>query len=200
MIRRIGNSIKNSIASVTGSTRFSSDSVLHPDASFGEFTYGTPNVLGWNEGTKLRVGKYCSFAKDVTIFIGGEHRTDWVSTYPFRSFAESFPNAKDVTGHPSSKGDVVIGNDVWIGHGATILSGVEIGDGAVIGSHSLVTKNVEPYAIFAGNPARLIRKRFPDEDIAFLLKLQWWNWPAEKVNQHVHLLTSANIDELRRIS
>ncbi len=115
----------------------------------GEHTYGKPKVVSWNEGTTLRVGKYCSIGNNVTIFLGSEHRTDWVSTYPFPFFWEE---ARGISGHPASKGDVVIGNDVWIGFGTTILSGVEIGDGAAIGACSLVVKSRSALRCRRGKP------------------------------------------------
>jgi len=156
-----------------------------------------PEVYTWGEGRKLSVGKFCSFASFVKIFLGGGHRTDWISTYPFSVLNADFPNAVGILGHPVSKGDVVIGNDVWVGQGATIMSGVTIGDGAVLGAYSVVSKNVSPYTIVAGNPARSIRTRFSDSDIEFLLHLQWWDWPVEQINENVRLLCSDDISGLR---
>jgi acetyltransferase-like isoleucine patch superfamily enzyme len=124
--------------------------------SFGDFTYGTPTVFSWGEGTVLRVGRFCSIAGNVSIFLGGNHRSDWITTYPFGCL--KYFNKKP--GHPSTNGDVVIGNDVWIGCNATILSGVKIGDGSVIAANSLVTKDVPDYSIVGGNPAKVIRKDF----------------------------------------
>jgi acetyltransferase-like isoleucine patch superfamily enzyme len=96
----------------------------------------------------------------------------------------------DITGHPTTKGNVVIGNDVWIGFGAIILSGVTIGDGAAIGACSVVTRDVPPYAIAAGNPAQIIRYRFPEEIVATLLRIKWWDWPEDKVKENLHLICS----------
>lgn len=165
-------------------------------ADIGDRTYGHLNILDWGDGTKLKIGKFCSFAKEVTIILGGEHRSDWVTMYPFsgKVFNKVWPEAKKVEGHPHSKGDIVIGNDVWAGYGTTILSGVTIGDGAVIGAKSLVTKNVEPYTIVAGNPAKVIRKRFSDKIIKELLRIKWWNWPEEKIRKNMKDLLSSNID------
>jgi len=101
---------------------------------FGEFTYGVPNVIRFDTTTKTVIGKFCSIANEVTFILGGNHRTDWVTTYPFPAFSRYFPQALGLVGHPTSKGDLVIGNDVWIGRSAIILSGITIGDGAVCSS------------------------------------------------------------------
>lgn len=150
----------------------------------GDYTYGNPIVYFEGEGN-LKIGKFCSIAFDnVKIFLGGNHRVDWATTYPFNKIAE-FSEASNITGHPSSKGDVVIGNDVWIGMNATILSGVTIGDGAVVAAHAVVTKDVPPYAIVAGNPARVVKMRFSDDVIEKLLELKWWDWPIEKIRTYI---------------
>jgi len=160
--------------------------------SIGEFTYGKPTVLSWGENTKLIVGKFCSISDDVTILLGGEHNTEWISTYPFNKMLKE---AYGLPGHPKSKGNVEIGNDVWIGKGATILSGVKIGDGAVIGARSLVIKDVLPYTIVAGNPARFIRLRFTEEQITSLLKIKWWDWPITRIKVELPTIMSPNIEE-----
>ena len=156
----------------------------------GDWTYGAPTVLRWGKDTRLLIGKFCSIADGVTILLGGEHRTDWITTYPFYEF---FERAKDAKGHPKTKGDVIIGNDVWIGANATVLSGVTIHDGAVIGAGSLVCKDVPPYSIVAGNPAKQIRLRFAEATVAELLKIAWWNWPIEKIETAFPLLLSGDI-------
>ncbi len=159
----------------------------------GEHTYGKPKVISWGEGASLSIGKYCSIGTDVVIFLGSEHRIDWVSTYPFPFI---WPEAKSIQGHPSTKGNVIIGNDVWIAFGTTILSGVAIGDGAAIGACSVVTRDIPPYAIVAGNPAQVIRHRFDDETIRKLLEIKWWNWPDKKVAENVRLICSNSVDTL----
>ncbi len=161
----------------------------------GDFTYGKPQVYDWGEGANLIIGKFCSIASDVKIFIGGNHRTDWITTYPFPRMHE-WPEVLGIKGHPSTKGDVVIGDDVWIANGATILSGVKIGSGAVIAGQAVVTKDVEPYCIVAGNPAKFIKKRFDDDSINKLLKIKWWDWPIEKIKQNVEILCSNDIKKL----
>jgi len=163
----------------------------YPQYEVGRETYGSPEVLTWNEGATLKIGAFCSIAEGVKIFLGGEHRIDWVTTYPFNLLWEK---GKHITGHPRTKGDVIIGNDVWIGSEAIIMSGVKIGDGAVIGTRSVVTKDVAPYAIVAGNPARLIRNRFEDETIHRLIELKWWDWTNEKIEEMLPLLLSSDID------
>lgn len=159
--------------------------------TIGRFTYGTPALHFGSSGARLRVGQFCSFANDVKIFLGGEHRTDWVTTYPF---PQMLACAEGIAGHPATKGDVVIGNDVWIGHGATVLSGVTIGDGAVIGAHAVVARDVPPYAIAVGNPARVLRRRFTEAQIAALLEIAWWDWPLERIESEHRDLLSGNID------
>jgi acetyltransferase-like isoleucine patch superfamily enzyme len=153
----------------------------------------------YDEGSRLEIGKFCSIAEDVLILLGGNHRTDWVTTYPFPAITEDWPNAHGISGHPQSKGDVIIGNDVWIGTGATILSGVTIGHGAVIGARAVVTKSIEPYAIAVGNPATTVRKRFSEDQVSDLLRIRWWDWPNEKIAQHLPLLCSERIEELIRV-
>lgn len=161
-------------------------------AEYGKGSYGMPEVISFGEGAHLRVGKYCSIADNVKILLGGEHRVDWVTTYPF-SFL--WPKvAGHIPGHPKTKGDVIIGNDVWIGMGAFILSGVTIGDGAVVGANALVTKNVPPYAIVGGNPAKIIKYRFDEYTIQKLLKIAWWNWSEKKISAAMPLLLSDDID------
>ena len=159
----------------------------------GDFTYGNPRVLDWGDGTRLIVGKFCSIADDVTVFLGGEHRGDWVTTYPFPAFKSKWPTAKNVDGHPKTKGDVIVGNDVWIGYGALILSGVKIGDGAVIGAKAVITSDVRPYAVVVGNPGREIKRRFSDEIVEELLRIKWWDWPHEKISENMKLLCSGDI-------
>lgn len=166
-------------------------------SSFGEYSYAfNIDVRIWGEGTHYSVGKFCSISDNLTIFLGGNHRVDWISTYPFPAKLHNFPEAQGIQGCVATKGNVIIGNDVWIGSHVTILSGVTIGDGAVIGAYSVVAKNVPPYAIAVGNPARIVRYRFDEKTITQLLKLEWWNWPIEKIRKNVQLLCSSSIQQL----
>lgn len=161
--------------------------------NIGDHTYGTPCVhFGDLEKTKLVIGKYCSISQDVHIFLGGNHRTDWVTTYPLTVFDNS-TDLKRICN--ISHGDVIIGNDVWIGFRVIILSGTHIGDGAVIGAGSVVTKDIPPYAIVAGNPARIVRYRFTSEQIEKLLNIKWWEWDIEKVKINYEYLLDNNISQ-----
>ena len=165
---------------------------LHVDPT----SYGKINVpynLG-EEPNEIRVGRYCSIAAGVKFLIGGNHRTDWVSTYPFRIML-GLPGAGE-DGHPASKGPILVGNDVWIGENAVILSGVTIGDGAAIGTEAIVTRDVRPYAIVAGNPAREVRRRFDDGQVNRLLALRWWEWPPAEIEAIVPLLNGAPVESL----
>jgi acetyltransferase-like isoleucine patch superfamily enzyme len=155
--------------------------------NIGEYTYGRPKVFA--DDANLKIGKFCSIAMNVTIYLGSEHQMNWVTTYPF--FAK-FKEAKH-TGN-TTKGDVNIGNDVWIADGAIILSGVTIGDGAVIGARAVVSKDVKPYEIVAGNPARHIRYRFDEDTRNKLLKIKWWNWDIEKIKSEFDLILSDNLE------
>lgn len=151
----------------------------------GAFTYGRPVVLQWDKKTRLKIGKFCSIAANVQIYLGGEHHTKTLTTYPFDVLLGE-------TETPS-KGDVEIGNDVWIGNNVQILSGVTIGDGAVIGAGSVVTRNVEPFAVVGGNPARFIKWR--DHRFRYGM-LQWWDWPIERIAEAEPILLSGDLDAL----
>ena len=167
----------------------------------GKHSYGTPLVnvdrdfAGRSVGTgRLVIGPYCSIADNVVIFLGSNHRPDWISTYPFR--VQWNIEGAYTDGHPATRGDVRIGADVWIGQAATILSGVEIGPGAVVGATATVTKDVRPYAVVVGNPAREVRRRFDDASVDRLLQLRWWGWPDERVRRMVPVLCSSDVDAL----
>ena len=161
------------------------------------YTYGLENikVRDWGEGADVKVGSFCSIADNVTIFIGGNHRTDWVTTYPFGHIHQNvFPWHGQ--GHPATKGDVVIGNDVWIGSGSTILSGIKIGDGAVIAASSVVVKDIPAYAIAGGNPAKVLKMRFSRKQIDKLLQNPWWELSDSRINDLIPLLCSNDIEAL----
>lgn len=162
-------------------------------SSFGSYSYGRPDVVFQYSDAKLVVGKFCSLSNP-KIFLGGEHRHDWVTTYPFGHINQHVFNTFDGVGHGLPKGDVIIGNDVWIGAYVTIMSGIKIGDGAVIAANSHVVKNVEPYSVVGGNPAKHIRYRFSQEQIESLLKIRWWDWSTEKINENIPLMCDTDID------
>lgn len=148
-------------------------------------------------GDQLIIGKFCMIASQVTFIMNGaNHLTKSVSSYPFSIFGEDWQNAMEGKEYPS-KGNTIIGNDVWIGYNATIMPGITIGDGAIIAANSTVTRNVKPYSIVGGNPAEEIKKRFSEEDIEKLLSLKWWDWEIEKITQNVQNLTGENIDNLK---
>lgn len=149
-------------------------------------------------GDKLIIGKYCSIACGAKfIFTSANHSMKSFSTYPFPIFFDEWElSGADVTKAWDNKGDIVIGNDVWIGYEAVIMPGVQIGDGAIIGTRAVVSKDVEPYTIVGGIPAKPIRKRFDDQTIERLLEIQWWNWTDEKVRENIENITQGRIEEL----
>ncbi len=169
----------------------------YPQYAIGRGSYGNLKVRTWGEGAQLRIGSYTSIAAGVQIFLGGEHRIDWVTTFPFNVLWE---DARHFSGHPKSKGDVVIGNDVWIGAEAMIMSGVTIGDGAVIGARAVVAKDVPPYSIVAGNPAVEVKRRFSDTTIQRLLTVAWWNWEDSKIKKALPMLLNSNIDDFLELA
>lgn len=166
--------------------------------SAGKYTYGHDDIkiYSWGEGSAIRIGSFCSIANDVRIFIGGNHRTDWISTYPFGYINQHRFRAFDGKGHPKTNGDVIIGNDVWIGNRATIMSGVNIGHGAVIANNAHVVKDVAPYSIVGGNPAKEIKKRFDEETIEKLLMLKWWDMDDETIENISPMLCSSDLKSL----
>lgn len=146
---------------------------------------------------RLIIGSFCSIGSGAAFIMAGNqgHRNDWASTFPFYWMPEvaAFTGARN--GYEAA-GDTEIGNDVWIGSEAIIMPGVKIGDGAVVGTRALVTRDVEPYAVVGGNPAKVIRKRFDDQMIAMLLEMKWWDWPDARLKGAMSLLTSGNVEEL----
>lgn len=147
-------------------------------------------------GDKLIIGKFCMIASNVTFMMNGaNHLTNSLTTYPFAIFGNGWEGAMVGKEYPQ-KGNINIGNDVWLGYNATIMSGVTIGDGAIIATNSTVIKDVEPYSIVGGNPAKEIKKRFTADKINRLLELKWWNWTIEKITKNIQHLTGENIDNL----
>ena len=159
----------------------------------GDKSYGNPRILFADSGSTLTIGKYVSIADGAIIMLGGEHRVDWATTYPLGQY---YPEWSGIEGHPATKGDVVVGNDVWIGREALIFSGVTIGNGAVIGARAVVAKDVMPYSIVVGDPARHVRYRFDDKQIAQLIGMAWWDWPEEIIRKAVPHLLCGDIAKL----
>ena len=159
----------------------------------GDFTYGNPYIRYCDAGKRLTIGKFCSIAYNVTIMLGGNHRYNWCTTYPFSVLMQEFSY---IDGHSASNGDVVIGNDVWIGSDVKIMSGVTIGDGCVIAANALVTKDVSPYTIVGGVPAKKIKDRFTPDITKKLLEIKWWDWDKELIYKAIPLLQSSSFEKL----
>jgi len=164
----------------------------HPSFEIGNHCYGVPIIKFKHPDATLKIGKFCSIAKNVEIYLGGMHRTDWISTYPFHAF---FEEAANIAKGEITNGNVIIGNDVWLCQNATILSGITIGDGAVIANGAVVTKDVEAYSIVGGNPAKHIRWRFDEVTRLALLESAWWHWPEQEVLSVIDLICSDNIND-----
>ncbi|MEM1357947.1 MAG: CatB-related O-acetyltransferase [Bacteroidota bacterium] len=181
--------------------------ITNPNISVGDYTYYDDFEAVENfeknvkylfdfTGDKLIIGKFCMIASDVTFIMNGaNHLSEAITSYPFAIFGKDWANAMEGKQYPM-KGNTTIGNDVWIGYGATIMPGVTVGDGAIIATKAVVTKNVPAYSIVGGNPAREIRKRFSPEIIEQLLVLKWWDWPLEKITANVHHLTGNKLSEI----
>ncbi|HEX8166589.1 MAG TPA: CatB-related O-acetyltransferase [Beijerinckiaceae bacterium] len=162
----------------------------------GEYSYGRPKVRFAETGAPLVIGRYCSIADRVEIFLGGNHRTSWITTYPFDNLPGLWPARPSPERSHVTRGGVAIGNDVWIGSGAVILSGVTVGDGAVIGAHAVVSRDIAPYAVVAGNPAQEMRRRFDSDTVAALVETAWWELPRADVETLIPLLQSERTAEL----
>ncbi|WP_407655336.1 CatB-related O-acetyltransferase [Aureispira anguillae] len=183
--------------------------VKNPNIIVGDYTYyddfesvenfekNVKYLFDFNED-KLVIGKFCMIASDVKFIMNGaNHLSDAITSYPFAIFGNGWEAAMDGKEYPQ-KGDVLIGNDVWIGYNATIMAGVKIGDGAIIATNSTVVKDVPPYSIVGGNPATVIKKRFPEALIQRLLALKWWDWDIKKITKNVQHLTSLDVDQLEQ--
>ena len=162
----------------------------------GRYSYSSSPVRKhWETpGCELKIGSFCSIANDLNVYLGGKHRIDWVTTYPFGHLHKQVFDKYDGSGHPFPGSEIIIGNDVWIGSNVTIMSGVIIGDGAVIANNSHVVKSCDPYSIVGGNPAKLIKYRFDQDQIEKLLKIKWWMWDDDKINNNLHLLCNGDIN------
>ena len=159
----------------------------------GRYSYGNKTtILAWSKNYQVKVGNFCSIADNVVFMLDGGHDYNLTTTYPFgHIFRDQFPVTNPL--HPICKGDIIVGNDVWIGNDAFIMNGVNIGDGAVVAANSHVVKDVPPYAVVGGNPAKIIKYRFTPDIINELLELKWWDWTDNKINAMMPLLLSHDI-------
>lgn len=157
----------------------------------GRHSYDPPQIMG--ESNKVIVGNYSSIARGVIVDCGFQHRTDFVTTYPFPNLMPDIAGLYD--GYPHTKGDVIIGSDVWIGQNVIIMSGVTIGDGSIVAAAAVVTKDVKPYSIVGGVPAKFIKNRFSDDLIEGLLEIRWWDWEDKKIFENLPLLMSSDITQ-----
>ena len=182
----------------------------HPKASAGDYSYfhsfEDPESFADNIKyafdfieDRLVIGKFCSIAHGASFVLnGGNHFADRLSTFPFPIFGEAF-GAPDPGPWPN-RGGITIGHDVWIGWDATILPGVTVGDGAIIATKAVVASDVPPYAIVAGNPAKVVKYRLPEADIARMLKLSWWDWPVERITEASQALMQADVAALEKMA
>lgn len=188
---------------------FIKNTVTNPNIIIGDYTYYDDledsenferNVLYHYPfiGDKLVIGKFCALATGVKFIMNGaNHQMSGFSTYPFNIFGSGWERVTPKPEELPFKGDTVIGNDVWIGYEAVIMPGVKIGDGAIVAAKSVVVKDVPPYAVVGGNPASLLRQRFPDEIINALLEIAWWNWDIEKITRNLEKIVGADIEALK---
>jgi virginiamycin A acetyltransferase len=182
--------------------------VTNPQIEIGDYTYyhDFDDPLGFERnvcyafpfiGDRLVIGRFCSIASGATFILnGGNHLTETVSSYPFAIFGSGWEDA--MPERWPHRVDTIIGNDVWIGFEATLMPGVQVGHGAVIAAKSVVASDVPPYAVVGGNPARVIRFRHSEADIARLLELCWWNWPIETITRHARVIATGSVDDLER--
>ncbi|CAB5722645.1 Chloramphenicol acetyltransferase [Delftia tsuruhatensis] len=189
-----------------------SEQITNPNIEVGRFSYYSGYYHGHSfddcarylladrsDVDRLIIGSFCSIGSGASFIMAGNqgHRSDWVSSYPFFYMQQesAFAAASDAF---MPAGNTVIGNDVWIGSEAMIMPGISVGDGAVIGSRAVITRDVEPYAIVGGNPAKVIRMRFPVEQVQMLLEMRWWDWPMPAIEAAMPLLCSGDIQKLYR--
>lgn len=173
------------------------DYTYFDDRRYGPEKFEENNVLYNYDFSKVKlvIGKFCAIAAETRFIMTGDHKLDAISTYPFPIFQQGWESAFNVFDLPV-KGDIIVGNDVWFGYDSLIKNGVKIGDGAIIAARAVVVKDVPPYSIVAGNPAKVVKKRFDDAKIERLLKIAWWNWEIEKISQYLPVICHLDIDRL----
>lgn len=191
---------------------FIRNTIENPNIIVGEYTYYDDpedsenferNVLYHFPfiGDKLIIGKFCAIARGVKFIMNGaNHKLSGISTYPFQIFGNGWEKVMPQPGDLPYKGDTIVGNDVWIGYEALIMPGVRIGNGAIVSSRSVVVSDVAPYSVVGGNPAKAIKHRFEPDVIAALEDIAWWDWPVEKITEHLDLIVGGDIEKLRRAS
>ncbi|MCL2580418.1 MAG: Vat family streptogramin A O-acetyltransferase [Oscillospiraceae bacterium] len=191
---------------------FINNVVKNPNIVIGDYTY-YDDINGAEKfeervthfydfiGDKLIIGKFCAIGRGVEFIMNGaNHRMCSVTTYPFNIMGCGWEKAAPSLEDLPLKGDTVVGSDVWIGQNVTVMPGVKIGDGAIIAANSVVTKDIPAYHIAGGNPAGMIRKRFNDELVSYLLKIKWWDWPPQKIFDNLEILCSSDLEAIRKIS
>jgi virginiamycin A acetyltransferase len=185
---------------------FLKNCIQSPHIIVGDYTYYDDpeapenferNVLYHYGEDRLIIGKFCAIATHVKFIMNGaNHKLDGISTYPFPVFGGDWAIAMELMMNLPNRGDTVVGNDVWLGYESLIMPGVQIGDGAIVAARSVVVKDIAPYTIVGGNPAKPIKQRFTDTQIQALLDIQWWNWSIEKITQNIHLIMAGDIAAL----
>lgn len=190
---------------------FVKNAITRPNIIIGDYTY-YDDAAGAEKfeqhvthhyeflGDKLIIGKFCAIASGVEFVMNGaNHRMNSVTTYPFNIMGQGWEKNTPALEDLPFKGDTVVGNDVWIGQQVTIMPGVNIGDGVIIAANSIVTKDVPPYHIVGGNPSRILKRRFDEELIDYLLEIKWWEWPAEKIFQNLDQLCSGDLTKIKAV-
>lgn len=185
--------------------------IKNPNIQIGSYTY-YDNADGPEDfeshvthhydfiGDKLIIGKFCAVARGIEFVMNGaNHRLNSITTYPFNIMGNGWEKSAPSISELPVKGDTIIGNDVWIGQNVTIMPGIHIGDGAIIAANSVVSKNIPAYHIAGGNPAKIIKKRFTNELIQYLLEIKWWDWKADKIFKNLEILCSSDLEKIKNI-
>lgn len=182
---------------IKASNIFVGDYTYFDDRRNGPENFEEYNVLYNYDFSKVKlvIGKFCAIAAETRFIMTGDHKLDAISTYPFPIFQEGWEKAFNIADLPV-KGDIIVGNDVWFGYDSLIKNGVTIGDGAIIATRAVVVKDVPPYALVAGNPAKVVKMRFDEATIQRLLKLAWWDWDIDKINRNLDLICKLDVGRL----